>query len=176
MVELQVTCKKYYMLPKNKCDYCRESRHLTEQQKTELMYGQIAPHECLLCGATDYSVCKKCFIPWKPGYIESGNLVLEEYESYIKAKVNQEGQFVCALCIVEREIGIEGELDPETQKLIRAVRMLYNVYGPPPIELISSQTLCIPTGRSAEEESSWGGVSTHSGASSLEVIASEEES
>ena len=81
------------------------------------MYGQNAPHDCLLCGATDCSVCKKCFIPWKPSCIESGNLVLEEYESYIQAKVNQEGQFVCALCIVEREIGIEGEVDPETQKV-----------------------------------------------------------
>ena len=96
MVKLKVTCKKIFVLPQEKCDYCRESRHLTEQQKTELMYGQNAPHDCFMCGATDYSVCKKCFIPWKPSYIESGNLVLEEYESYIKAKVNQRG----SLCVL----------------------------------------------------------------------------
>ena len=132
--------------PKQVRDYCHAPRSLAEEEKQELINEKYA-YECVLCYVTDYSVCNKCFFSWKPSYVDGGGISREDIQSWMK--VGEEGQVVCALCVVDRERGlnIEDRLGPAERKVADRVRACLQVYGYPSIDIISIQSLGVLSGQ-----------------------------
>ena len=62
-------------------------------------------------------------------------------------KFDEEGQLVCARCVADEERGlnIENQLGGAEKEVVNTVRRCLEIHGYPPTELISSQTIYIPS-------------------------------
>ena len=129
--------------PCEKCDLCLQPRGLNAWKRRELLDGKYG-FVCLLCSYTDHCVCSNCFFEWKPSYVDTGGIARNESDEW----QNPDAQFqhVCALCVVNKERGlnIESQMSPGEKSVCARVRSAIELYGEPPISVISRQVIEMP--------------------------------
>ena len=122
--------------PKEVCELCYESTHLTAERKERLSKKekQLA---CFLCGGSDYTQCDKCFLDWKPHYSERCR------DFPIWADADKPNLMVCALCIVNKEweLDIEDLLNRKEQEVVDKVQKCVNEHGQPEIHVLPVQSI-----------------------------------
>jgi len=122
--------------PKEVCELCYESTHLTAERKERLSKKE-KKLECFLCGGSDYTQCDKCFLDWKPHYSER----CRDFPTW--ADADKPNLMVCALCIVNKEweLDIEDLLNRKEQEVVDKVQKCVNEHGQPEIHVLPVQSI-----------------------------------
>ena len=92
------------VIPSPRCGFCGERREISEDDMQRLILG-ADKYNCLLCGVNDHTACDGCFFPWSTSYVTEGCIDATECSTWVK--LEEPGQHVCSLCIVQEEHNLQ---------------------------------------------------------------------
>jgi hypothetical protein len=145
-----------------KCLFCHEAK---EHPKPATVWTQ--GKYCILCYVEeDVSICRKCLVPWRADYDSNGLF----YEDVLRfARAEDEPHMLCLDCVREDKANEKNltlpahALDDKVRLQLKKIRKVVAKFGPPPIDVIASETLNLKLGTASGAQ---GAASSAQGAAS----------
>ena len=135
--------------PNESCDNC--GKIIGKFKERCLMAANVRPftRKCVLCGATEFSMCSDCFIPWTKAFIPK---VAEPEGAAMDLK---KGEHFCTRCIYDCECGlddIESLLDHGSRQQIAKATAYMDQHGTAPPSIMAQAVISIPSGIDTKEK------------------------